>query len=56
MTKDHSDEQHALECQDRIETMTDAEILDAYEATDGEPGSQWVDLVAAAIEARGIDV
>lgn len=56
MTSDHSNEQHALECQDRIETMSDKQILEAYEATNGEPGSLWTDLLVAAIDARGIDV
>lgn len=56
MTTEKQDEQQALECQDRIETMTDKEILEAYEKTNGQPGDQWVDLLAAALEARKIDV
>ena len=56
MSDQHTDEQQALECQDRIETMTDDEIRRAYLATDGVPGEQWVDLLAAALEARGIGI
>lgn len=49
---DHQNEQRALECQDRIETMTDKAVLEAYEATDG---NQWVDLLLAALQERKID-
>lgn len=53
---DDAVEQHTLVCQDRIETMADEEIRRAYLATDGMPGNQWVDLLADALETRGIDV
>lgn len=53
---DHQIEQRALECQDRIETMTHKEVLEPYEKTRGEPGDQWSDLLAADLQDRGIDV
>lgn len=56
MTDDRSTERYALERQDRMETMTDKEILEAYEATDGQQGDQWTDLLVAALKERSIDV
>jgi hypothetical protein len=39
-----------------FETMSDEELADAYEATDGQPGDPIVDLLAVALEERGIDL
>ena len=46
----------ALDYQDRLAGMTDGEILQAYEATDGDPDSPWQTGLAQALEERGIDV
>lgn len=49
-------EASALDYQDRIAAMSDSEILQAYEATDGDPDSPWQAALALALEERGIDV
>lgn len=56
MTDDEDYERRILEMQDRIATMSDAEVKQAYEATDGEPGDAWVDALANAPQERNIDV
>lgn len=52
---EHAYEQRALNLQDRIATMTDKDVRQAYEATDGIPGDPWVDALAATMKERSID-
>jgi hypothetical protein len=44
-----------VEADDR-KTMTDAELLSAYEGSRGGPGDPVVDAVCAEIARRGLDV
>ena len=37
-------------------TLTDEHLLDAYEATSGEPGDARADELLAEIHRRGLDV
>lgn len=37
-------------------TMTDAELLSAYQHTAGEPGDPIADALLAEIERRGLDI
>lgn len=46
----------ALDYQDQIAGMSDSEVSQAYEATDGDPDSPWQAALANALEDRGIDV
>ncbi|WP_268796026.1 hypothetical protein [Sphingomonas sp. Leaf17] len=39
-----------------LATMTDAELLSAYQQTTGEPGDPIADALAAEIERRGLDI
>ena len=39
-----------------IKTLTDEQLLDAYEATSGEPGDAEGDRLLAEIQRRGLDV
>jgi hypothetical protein len=48
-------EKTALDYQDTIAAMSDAEILQAYEATDGDPDSPWQSALAVALQERGVD-
>jgi hypothetical protein len=45
----------ALDYQDQIAAMTDNEILQAYQATDGDPDSPWQSALAVALQERGVD-
>jgi len=37
-------------------TMTDAELIAAYQRTNGEPGNQEADALIAEIERRNLDL
>ena len=49
-------ERRVLEMQDRIATMSDDELLAAWNAQDGEPGDAWADALAEACRERDIDL
>ncbi len=36
--------------------LTDASLIEAYHASDAEPGDPWLDAVTAEIEKRGLDL
>jgi hypothetical protein len=41
---------------DRVEDLSDRELLEVYERTDGDPESPEVDRMIREIERRGLDV
>lgn len=49
-------EAHALDYQDRIAAMSNDEVLQAYEALDGDPDDPWQTALADALQERGIDL
>lgn len=49
-------ERRILEMQDRIATMSDDDLLAAWNAQEGEPGDPWADALANAMQERNIDV
>ena len=46
----------ALDLLERIPAMSDAELVDAYQKTDGEPGDPVADALCQEIERRGLDI
>lgn len=52
---EHEFERTALKIQERILTMTDAEIRASYEASDVEAGDPWQKALAQAMKDRDID-
>lgn len=52
---DHENEKTALEYQDRIAVMSDAELRATYLANAAEAGDPWQDALAAAMKERQID-
>jgi len=51
-----------MTCTDRdqleaeLSTMTDADVRQAYLATDGRPGAEIADMLAGECERRGLDL
>ncbi len=41
---------------ERLASMSDSELLEAYQATNGEPGDVLVEQLLAEIERRGLDI
>lgn len=56
MTHDQEIENRALDMQERLATMTDREVRNAYLASDAEADDTWQTALAAECEARGIDL
>ncbi len=56
MTDDEEYERRALGFADRLATMSDADVRDAYLASDAGAGNPWQTALAAECEARGIDL
>ncbi len=53
---DEEYERQALELQDRIAAMSDKELADAYNATDGTPGDPYVEALVSALQERNVDI
>lgn len=56
MSNPDDHETHALEYQDQVATMSDADLKAANMASEAGAGDPWEDALAAELEARGIDV
>jgi hypothetical protein len=56
MTPDDEHGRHALDYQERLATMSDAELRREFIANDAEADDPWQTAMANELQTRGVDV